>query len=109
MLRHTSKMMRPAAADKTVSGILENLGAPFDHEEEFPEPMDMEMMDHDEWDTEEKDDETDSEYNYDVTSMTSMEHEESVQGSPVFERSVFVEPASPPGIPVTFDDESWIV
>jgi hypothetical protein len=90
--------------------------APFDHEEENPQPMDMEIMEHDEWNEEQcsfTDD--DDDVNYDATSMTTepdLDLSSSLQGSPVFKsygKSVFVEPASPPGVPIGLDDDSWIV
>ena len=87
---------------------------PFDHEEEYPEPIDMEIMEQDEWNEENcafTDDDNDD--NFDATSMTTEPDLDtrSLQGSPVFfeRKTVFVEPASPPGVPVMLDDDSWIV
>jgi hypothetical protein len=100
-------------------------GAPFDHEEEHPEPMEMDTLDHQdilhdesEWDNSDAGSECSGfDQQYDVSSITMDDDDGlcgSVQSSPgifdAFERrSVLVEPKSPPGIPVTFDDESWIV
>lgn len=87
--------------------------APFDHEEEFPEPMDMDVLDQDEWNEEHCAFTDDDDPNYDATSISTEPEEsfvDSLQGSPLFRRdSVVVEPASPPGVPVTFDDDSCIV
>lgn len=89
--------------------------APFDHEEEHPEPMEMDILEQDEWNEEHCAFTDDDEPNYDASSITSEPEERlptSVQGSPVFSRwgsSVVVEPQSPPGVPITFDDESFIV
>jgi len=93
--------------------------APFEHEEEFPQPMNMDILDQDEWNEEHCSftDDDDEDDNYDATSISTepdcVLEQGSLQGSPIFKshegKSVVVEPKSPPGIPVTFDDESFIV
>jgi len=115
-------MLRYSQVSTTIRSIPnddQQYAAPFEHEEEFPQPMDMDMLGQDEWNEEHcsfTDDDDDD--NYDATSISTepdcvMEHG-SLQGSPIFKKShegksVVVEPKSPPGIPVTFDDESFIV
>lgn len=92
-------------------------GAPFDHEEENPEPMDMDTLDHQDfgsdWESVVDDCSECSDFHYDATSMTLDDDccPGSVHSSPgLFEpRSVLVEAQTPPGVSVTFDDESWIV
>ena len=96
--------------------------APFDHvEEESPEPMHIETLDYedieeaiqdDEWEEEEEVLSDDQSENYEATSMSDEnEISCSVDSSPGFlfeRRTVTVEKKRKPGIPVFFDDESWI-
>lgn len=97
-------------------------GAPFDHiKETSPEPVqdpnefefDTLLDDEHEWEQEQDDRDDVSEINYDATSMTD-EDDDPVVGSvsslDFFEPRtvVTVEAKTPPGIQVSFDDESWI-
>lgn len=93
--------------------------APFEHVEEaspevlFQTTLDYDMLD-DEWNGDEKSDSaSDAGSTYDISSM-SHEDEGSMQSSP---RACSLELESvlkqrvrhhPPGIPVWFDDDSWI-
>jgi hypothetical protein len=100
--------------------------APFEHvEEASPEPADVATLEYDvlqeeefekEWD--EDFEHSDVESNYEVSSISRHDDDEdqaddlygSIQSSPgVFMKSsIKVEKKRPPGIAVTFDDDSWI-
>lgn len=101
--------------------------APYEHiQEASPEPADvidtleydlLQEDEFDEWDAESIVD-SDVESNYDVSSMSRHDDDQpetlfgSVQSSPGFmsglKSSVTVEKKRPPGITVSFDDDSWI-
>lgn len=99
-------------------------GAPFEHiKEESPDPCEMDTLMYEELEDslEQHDDdwesvqEEETSLNYDATSITEDDENMScsVDSSPgmFFERrmkSVLVEKKRPPGIAVTFDDDSWI-
>lgn len=108
----------PSAAQQTTDY------APFDHVvEESPEATQAETLEYDiiedelgsAWDEEEcmEDSDAGSEINYEATSIAD-ETEQlcgSITSSPGFmyeHRSVKVEKKRPPGISITFDDDSWI-
>lgn len=97
---------------------LRQSGAPFDHvEEPSPEPaedpneFDFDVLHEEDWEDDKEDD--DRSENYEATSMTD-DDDHNVTGSlsslDFFPdtRSVVVEARTPPGIKVSFDDESWI-
>ncbi len=100
--------------------------APFDHvEETSPEPADIDTLDYDV--LQEEDDfgdfqrSDDEESNYEVSSISRNDEDDllddlpygSIQSSPglfmnEFKSSVKVEKKRPPGIALSFDDDSWI-
>lgn len=99
---------------------LKQSGAPFEHiKEPSPEPaddpneFDFNELHEDEWEPEQAEDDDDvSEINYEATSMT--DDDDNIAGSlsslDFFEpRTVVIEAKTPPGIEVSFDDESWIM
>jgi hypothetical protein len=106
----------------------EQIGAPFKHvRERSPEPAEVATQleyedlapESDDWMLEDLDPpaeeltDDDEELNYEATSMTDeLEHVcGSVGSSPGFfeRRVVSIDKKRPPGIAVTFDDDSWIV
>lgn len=98
--------------------------APFEHVvETSPEAAEVEMLEYEdieeEWDVHEEDSDAGSEVNYDATSIDPADADDvlcgSIGSSPGFMtagvaglRSVKVEKKRPPGIAVSFDDDSWI-
>lgn len=120
--RKTKKPNPKPKSQEPEPQVIEN-GAPYEHvKEDSPDPCEMDTLMYeeleqadqhdDDWESEVKDDES---LNYDATSISEKEDSFgcSVESSPgmFFERklrSVIIEKKRPPGIAVTFDDDSWI-
>lgn len=123
-----AKKKAPKKPKTIVPMVMDQLGAPFEHTiEDSPEPADIDQLEYeslelptnDEWMEEEiqlpeelTDDEDND--NYEATSMT--EDCDEVCGSigstspGFFEKKIVkIEKLRPPGIAVTFDDDSWIL
>jgi hypothetical protein len=123
-----AKVAKPRASKSVKPMAVDQLGAPFEHvREASPEPADVTQLEYDhlepdleppvndEWMDEELSEEymTDEELNYEATSMTEeCDHVcGSIGSSPGFfeRKTVKVGKQRPPGIAVTFEDDSWIV
>lgn len=114
-----AKAVKPAKSGPKPRRASGQPAAPFEYDSDpSPEPAEADTLEYD-WLEEEEhaatsDISEDDEPNYDATSLTDDEFQcGSIDSSPTFlhdvnKRTIKIERHRPPGIAVTFDDESWI-